>query len=117
MRAALAHASWIIPLAAMASPFVSVINDALEPGHLPMSSSYERGKMLGDSCVKCFYYVIGLSVAIFALRSRDPREGEKKLPRNIKIPALIGLALNGVILTAMLTVLVMAIYAGSRAGQ
>ena len=102
MRRGLAHASWMIPVAAMGmSKFLAV--------HGPVSSEEERGQLLGGACVQFLAYIMGLAIAIIALRSRDPREGEKTLPPDIKIPALCGLILNGLLVAAMIVAVVAAV--------
>lgn len=107
MRSRLAHASWIIPLIAMAVPALT------RPGG-PPSSEAERGQLLGSSCAQFVAYIIGFAAAILALRSRDSREGEKTLPSPIKIPALVGLALNGLLLALMLWALAWWFYIAQR---
>ena len=98
-RSAIAQASWIVPAVAFA---MNAVQARQFSGH----SEYDRGYAQGSSCVAFAAYVLGLVLAIIALRSRDKREGEKKLPSNVKVPALVGLILNGVALTLMIVTII-----------
>ena len=92
----LARASWIIPIVA----FLAGLVLRYLPADGAAGSAREQGRAEGAACAFLVFYWVGLVLAIVALTA-----GRRHGPADIRGPAVLGLALNAILLVLAVVIL------------